>query len=115
LLFDFGKTGSEASLRRIESVLRTRLSAKSIVQIAVDDTASDFRFPWSILFCGTDPRAANKISDFWGYRFIIEEKPAQLLLSNPSSSTQRELCFGIWDKLKTLEAQRLVHRRGDEA
>lgn len=108
LLFDFGKTGSEASLRRIEDVLRTRLSSKSIVQIALDDTASDFRFPWSILFCGTDPRAADKVSDFWGYRFVIEEKPARLLLADPSSSMQRELCFVVWDKLKTLDAQRLV-------
>jgi hypothetical protein len=85
LVFDFNKTGPEASLRKIEHIINTNLASKSIVQIALDDTANDFRFPWSILFNGSDPRAADKISDFWGYRFVIEEKPARLLLN--------ELCF----------------------
>jgi hypothetical protein len=43
LLFDFGKTGNQASLRRIEEVLHTKLASGSIVQIAIDDSASDFR------------------------------------------------------------------------
>jgi hypothetical protein len=115
LLFDFSKTGSEASLRRIEQVLRTKLSPKSIVQIVVDDSASDFRFPWSIMFCGADPRRVDKVSDFWGYRFIIEEKPARPLLAGPSSSEQRELCFAVWDQLETLKSQRVVLDGGTKA
>src|SRR5262249_14404377 len=77
LLCDFGKSGSEASLRRIEAILRNKLSSRSIVQIAIDGTASDFQFPWSMLFCGANWRTAN-VSEFWGYRFVIEEKPAWL-------------------------------------
>jgi hypothetical protein len=74
-----------------------------------------FAFPWSILFCGADPRNANNISDFWGYRFVIEEKPARLLLVNPLSSARRELSFAVWDKLTTLKAQRVVLDGGPSA
>jgi hypothetical protein len=64
LLFDFGKSGTQASLRKIEEVLRTALPPRSIVQIAIDRTAHDFQFPWPILFCGGDWRRASDASDF---------------------------------------------------
>jgi hypothetical protein len=53
------------------------------VQIAIDGSAHDFQFPWSILFCGGDWRQADAVSDFWGFRYLIEEKPTSILLSNP--------------------------------
>lgn len=115
LLFDFSKAGSDASLRVIEGCLRISLQPNSIVQIAIDESAGDFQFPWSLLFGGNDPRETTKFSDFWGYRFIIEEKPASMALTQPSVGERRELSFAFWDKLKTLKAQHNALARGREA
>ncbi|WP_316193855.1 hypothetical protein [Bradyrhizobium sp. SZCCHNRI1029] len=115
MLFDFGKADAQASLRRIEEVLRTALPRRSIVQIAIDETAHDFQFPWSILFCGADWRTASDVADFWGFRFVIEEKPASILLADPAPAATRDLSFAYWDKFTTLKAQNAALAGGTNA
>jgi hypothetical protein len=115
LLFDFDKVGSGESLRNIERILRETLSSGSIIQIAIDESASDFRFPWSILYLGSDPRLASDVRDFWGYRFVIEEKPASVTLVSLHENERRDLSFAAWNRLRTVKVHQAALELGREA
>jgi hypothetical protein len=81
--------------RHIHALIRQTLQEGDIVQIWIDRNANEFVYPWCWLYdeildqshsCSVDPKL------FWGYRYIIEQRPQfdKLLELKPSELTSKQ-------------------------
>jgi HEAT repeat protein len=80
-------------------------SPGSVVQISVREEASDFLFPWALLYDGELPHDQWRLPDpdgFWGLRYCIEQRLPGLQPQPRSRTRPRPLrmAFMLWDQFR---------------
>jgi HEAT repeat protein len=85
----------------------------SVIQISVRDDASDFLFPWALLYDGELPEEQWELPDpdgFWGLRYCIEQRlpGTQRRLSPRPRPRPMRMAFMLWDQFRNTAEHRAM-------
>jgi hypothetical protein len=86
--------------RRLSQV---RLPAGAVVEVTVKDDASDFLFPWHLLYDAElpdDPAQPPDVNGFWGARYIVEQRLPETGWTTVTQRVQgpRQLTTLFWER-----------------
>jgi hypothetical protein len=89
------------------------LALNSKIQISTEDAASDFVFPWNLIYDSAIPDDKDETPDlngFWGLRYEIEQRlPNKLASDAPINSTNNfEIGFMLWNFEQENEQRLLI-------
>ena len=93
------------------------LKPGAIIQISLAENATDFLFPWSLLYDQKVPRKNYELPDlqgFWGLRYCIEQQlPNQLKGTDTPIQTngKMKLAFMLWEQFRNAEQEKDLMER----
>jgi CHAT domain len=93
------------------------LKLGAIIQISLDENATDFLFPWSLLYDKKVPKKEYELPDlqgFWGLRYCIEQRlPNQISGSDAPIQIDDKLKLGfmLWEQFRNAAQEKALMER----
>jgi hypothetical protein len=97
-------------------LLRRPLANDSVIQVSVSVEATDFVFPWSVLYDRDVPKEEYAMPDaegFWGVRYCVEQrlpKPFQDDDTPVKPDPQIRIAFMLWEQFRNAARQKALMR-----
>ncbi|MEO8052510.1 MAG: CHAT domain-containing protein [Acidobacteriota bacterium] len=97
------------------------LERDSVVQVSVSQDATDFAFPWSLLYDHDVPKPEYQLPDpegFWGVRYCVEQRLPKSSDDDDTpakSDPQLRVAFMLWEQFRNAARQKaLMHELVEE-